>query len=57
MRLRRPRRDAELEPDLLVRVPGGDQLDYLLLAPGDASVLRELNGHGATVRSAPADAK
>src|SRR4051812_17969373 len=53
VRLRCPRRDAELEPDLLVRVPGGDQLDDLLLAPGDGAFICEVNGHAATLRGGP----
>ena len=35
MRLRRPRGDAELEPDLVVRQTLGDQFDDLTLPVGD----------------------
>jgi hypothetical protein len=36
MSLRRPRRNAEYEPDLVVRQTLRDQLDHLPLPQGDA---------------------
>ena len=50
MRLRRPRRDAEYEPDLVVRQALRDQLDHLALPGGDAGGISECL-HAARLRS------